>query len=780
MKTTIFNIIFRNVFLFVNGIVLMVVILLTIFGDIQGGIFLGLITLLNIIIGCVQEIHAWLILKNLKLLTTPKIVRINSDNKESIITPEEILVKDKIKLKTGDQVPCDGFLVSSHGFEVNESLITGEATSFLKKPNDKLLAGSIVTSGSGIFEVEKIFAESRIALMTKNIKKYSLVPSPIQKSISTIIKYLCYLIIAIILFVVLRGFWINESTINIIQNIGALTSALLPQGMIVIVTLFYSYGATHFYRRNILLQEISATEKIGRIRNLCMDKTGTLTDNDLVVEHMYNAPDINEKYSEDSIIAYIDNTGDSSHTTEAIKKTFKSVYEGKVIEELSFSSSRQFGAIHIKDTFGERVILAGAPDIFLPYLSKIEDKEWVQKFIDTEAKIGKRLICFVQSDTNVLPKNLSEIKLSAVSIFILNNNLREGIKEAIQFFQNRGVIIRIISGDNAETVQEVAATAGINNPHDVITGAELETWTDANFLQNIHKYAIFARIKPEQKEKIIETLKLDGFTAMIGDGANDALAIKKADLGIAMFDGAQATRQVASVVLIKNSFSDLPNGVRLASKIIQNLKICASIIFNQVFVSLFFFVIITATGHLFPFTPLNITFINYFTVGLPTLLIFYWIIQTNKNDIIESNKSFLRQVLPFPFISAIPQAIIAVFGFYTSTESMRGSPSSLVLISFIILGVIFFMYTPKVYSNQITTNQKRQFLLLLVVEFISIILLFRNPFASVFYNLEVASLHSMLELLPLIILFVILQYIIAKWFFVMQGRNQKVINQGIS
>jgi cation-transporting ATPase E len=770
------GIVSRNVFLLINGIIFVVVIFLTIFGDVQEGIFLGLITFLNIVLGCFQEINAWLALEKLQLLAVPKVVRVNGDNTESLILAEEIKEKDKIRLKTGDQMPCDGTLVTSHGFGVNEGLITGEATDFLRKPGDKVFAGSIVTSGSGIVEVEKVFAESRIALMTKSIKKYSLVLSPIQRSISIIVKYTGYALLLVILFVIGRGFLVHESTLNIIQTIGALTSDLLPQGMVLIVTLLFSYGAVHLYHRNVLLQEVNAIEKMGRIKNLCMDKTGTLTDNDLSVERSYVAPGVNEKYAEESVMAYIKNSGDFSLTIEAIKKMLPGEYSGTTVDFLSFSSSRQFGAIHIKDELGERVVLAGAPDVFLPYFKTAEDKAWVQKYIDTEAKIGKRLICFAVSDLAALPSDLSGVRLSAISIFVLNNNLREGVGDAIRFFQDRGVTIRIISGDNPETVRAVAAAAGVNNADAVTTGTELETWTDADFLKKIHEYAVFARIKPEQKEKIIEALKLDGFTAMIGDGANDALAIKNADLGIAMFDGAQATRQIASVVLVKNSFSDLPGGVKLADSIIQNIKMCASLFFNQVFLGLFFFISLTVTGYSFPFTPLNFTFINYFAVGLPGALIFYWIVRPVRPDVARDTKSFLWQVLPFAFISAIPQSFVVTFAFYDSLEGVKNHGlTSLVLVLFIVIGFIFFLYAPSVYSGPTTKSQRRQFSLLAIAEIAIIVILLKIPFIDAFYNLKTPSLHSIIEFVPLIAVYALVQYGLVHWFFAMRPSGVKTI-----
>jgi cation-transporting ATPase E len=764
------GIISRNVFLLINGIIFVVAILLVAFGDIQEGIFLGLITVLNIILGCFQEISAWFALQKLQLLTVPRVTRIDKDNSESTIFVEDVKERDKIRLGIGDQVPCDGVLISSHGLEVNEGLITGEATDFLKKPGDRIFAGSIVTSGSAIFEVEKIFADSRISLMTKSIKKYSLVLSPIQRSISTVVKYTGYALLLIILFVIGRGFLVHESTINIIQTIGALTSILLPQGMVLIVTLIFSYGAVHLYHKKVLLQEVNAIEKLGRIQNLCMDKTGTLTDNNLVVEHLYVAPGVDEKYARGSIAAYVKNSGDFSLTIEAIKKTLMDEYAGTILDSQSFSSSRQFGAIRIKDDSGERVVLAGAPDVFLPYFKTAEDRAWIQKYIDTEAKIGKRLICFAQSDSKALPSDLSGIRMAALSVFVLNNNLREAVQEAIRFFQERGVTIRIISGDNPETVRAVAMKAGVNNPDAVVTGSEIETWVAADFFKKIRDYTIFARVKPEQKERIIEGLKRDGFTAMIGDGANDALAIKKADLGIAMFDGARATRQVASVVLVKNSFSDLPNGVKLADSIIQSIKICASIFFNQVFLGLLFFVVLTATGHSFPFTSLNFTFTSYFAIGLPGSLVFYWIVRPVRADVAKDRKSFFRQVFPFAFVSAIPQALVVAAAFYESIERTgQHGPTSLVLIAMIIVGFIFFMFTPSVYSGPMTKTQIKQVSALAIAEIAAVAILIRIPIVEAFYNLANSSLYGVIELAPLIMAYALVQYGLVRWFFAMRN-----------
>jgi cation-transporting ATPase E len=539
--------------------------------------------------------------------------------------------------------------------------------------------------------------------------------------------------------------------------------------MVVIITLFFSYGATYLYRRNVLLQEDNAMEKIGRIKNLCMDKTGTLTDNKLVFEGWRPAPDVTGPYAEASVAAYVKSSGDGSETAHAMTQVFKAGYSGDIIGSRAFSSSRQFGAVHVKDSLGERVVLAGAPDVFMPLFQKNGDIAWAQNSIDQDAKIGKRLICFVQSDRNELPNGLSGIRLSPVAMLVFHNNLREGVSEAIRLFETRGVAIRIISGDGPETVQAVAVAAGVKNANAAVTGAELETWSAEDFKNRARDYAIFARVKPEQKEKIIESLKRDGFTAMVGDGANDALAIKKADLGIAMFDGAPATRQVASVVLVKNSFTDLPNGVALADGIIQNIEICASIFFNQMFLGLFFFISLAVAGYAFPFTPLNLTFMNYFTIGLPGALILYWIVRPASAKIVRDEKSFLRRVIPFALVSAVPQALVAIFAFYGSLQNVKNNvPSSLVVLIFIVLGVIFFMFTPSVYRGPTTGTERKQFLALAAVETVSFIFLIKLPLVERFYNLKIPSITGVMAFLPLVALYGLIQYGLVRWFFEMQ------------
>ena len=760
-------IISRNVFLFTNGIILVVVILLFAFGDARSALFLGIVFVINIFLGLAQDLYAWIQLDKLQLLTAPHVIRLNTDGTEDLILTEDINIDDLIKLKIGDQVPCDGVLTEGHGFEISEGLITGESDSLPKIENDYLLAGSVVTAGLGIVKVQSVFHESRIARMTEGIKKYSTNISPIQVAVNLMIKYCGYVLAVVLAYVVIRGIIVSEPAIRIVKDVGALTSALIPVGLFFAITLFFAYGAAHLFRKNVLLQEVNATEKLGRIKNLCIDKTGTLTENTTTVEDIFVPPEISIESARELTMAYIQGTGDSSQTVNAVKKFIGEKYKGDIKDYLSFSSWRQYGVISLNQDGKDTIIFAGSPEVFLPFISNDIEKKWLQNFLNVNSHEGKHVWCLMKSTGTEIPDNLTGVEFSIVAAYVFYNNLREGIKHTINFFQERGVHIRVISGDNASTVRSVAAMAGIKNTDRIITGKEIENWTKEDYKKNVSTYSIFARIVPEQKEKIIDAFKKDGFTAMIGDGANDALAIKKADLGIAMFDGAPAVRQLASVVLTNNSFTALPAGVTLADSIIRNIEIFASIFFNLTFISFLIFIITSLFGHEFPFTPLNITFMNYFTVGIPGILISYWTIMSSGKTTSPSTGRFLKKVLPFAIYSSLIQMVFITIAYILSPAYLQSAESdTLLIITYILSGFTFFIFTPYVYRGLVTKMQKLQIFILALIEIILLIGALNIPLVMDFFDITQAPklpFFSVIIVLVSIGLLAYSQYRLARW-----------------
>jgi len=770
-------IIFRHVFLLVNGVIFSVVALLLFFGSTEVAIFLGAITVFNMLMGIIQDTRARIALETLQMITALRVNRINPDGGKTSVLMEEVKINDRIELNLGDQVPCDGTIISSVGLEISEALLTGESDSIPKTTGDNCNAGDIVTAGRGVLDVRESFSGSRISKMTEAAKKYSAKPSPIESAVNKVIKYTGYCLILVIGFIVVRGLIVHDPSLRIVMNIGALASMIVPQGLVVITTLLFAFGAASYSKKHVLFQEINATEKLGRIKNLCMDKTGTLTDNALEVEEMHIREGISAKYARTLVKIYLEKSGDVSQTLVAVDKYFNNekIQEGiQIISALPFSSWRQFGSVTFNssdnnnsngDNKKPETVIIGSTDKLLVQASIDDGKEWLSGIMAKYAHTGKRILCVVKSDSTNIVDDLSNSNPSIIAVFVFKTGFRAGVEKAIKFFQDRGVRIRIISGDSLDTVRSVALAAGIYKTEAVITGTEMKSWSQDDFDRNVKDYTIFARIVPEQKVKIIEAFKKDGFTAMVGDGANDALAIKKADLGIAMFDGVQATRRLAGVILMKNSFNDLPGGVELADNFIRNITILASAFINSSLAGLFSFILISALGYAYPITPLNITFINYFVVGLPGVLIAYWAIRPSGKILPTNSEGFLRQILPISILSATVQAIVIVSVFILSPESMKiASSNMLVVISMIVSGFIFFVLASNRHKLIMTLSEKYHLMILTIIEICLFILVLKIPILVRFFTLpELPESHLLLQVLLISAIGGVLQYVAVKF-----------------
>jgi cation-transporting ATPase E len=765
-------IIFRNFFLLVNGVIFSVVVLLFVFGNAQAGLFLGIVFVLNTFISIAQDIHARVLLEKLQMLTALKVIRINQDKTETLVLAEEIKKGDLLKLKLGDQVPCEGILISAENLEISEALITGESDTFPKKDGNKIIAGAIVTSGSAVMKSEGLFRESILAKISGDVKKYSTSPSSIQTSVNTVIKYSGYILLIVLSFVVTRGILVHASRLEVVTNAGALASTLVPQGLVVVITLLFAVGAANYSRRNVLFQEINATEKLGRIKNLCIDKTGTLTDNILLVEDMHIVEGLNEMDMCSLVYTSIVGLNDSSQTILAVKKYLednkKDCKEKEIVNVLPFSSWRRYSAVEMREGDISQTIFIGTPDIIIPRIKNVEEKKWLENLLGENARMGKRVLCVARANKVGLPKDLKNVDLSAMVIFVFHNTLRQGIKEAIKFFQERGVKIRVLSGDNLDTVRTIAESVGINGTENAVSGEQLEKWNDSDFEKEAHKYAVFAQILPEHKVKLIEAFKKDGFTAMVGDGVNDALAMKKSDLGIAMFDGVPVTRQLADVILMTNSFSDLPGAVVLADHFIRSIEINAGTYINQSLMGLFFFIIISIFGYSYPLTPLNITFINYFTVGFSGMLIIYWALRPLGKISFTSDKPFLKRVMPLVFCCAIIQALGTAFIFILNKHYLKTIPPNIIVgFSFILFGFLFLIFAINVYSGSLFKKEKFQIFLLAVFQIILIYLMLQIPFLLKFFNIipPFPPFIFVGQALLVILIFGCIEYLIVKKLF---------------
>lgn len=758
----------RDAFLPINTIILAVVAALAIFGQSREAIFLGAIVVLNTALSFAQDVRAWLLLEHIQLLTTPQIMRLGDGESEEIIPLEAVAKGDRLRLMLGDQMPCDGRVEASTSLEVNEGLITGESDSSARADGDSIIAGSVVTAGSCIVVVETSFAESRMAKMARGLERYSANPSPIQRSIQEIIRVTIYILLAVSIFVAVRGYALHEAIAHIVEQIGALASVLVPQGLVVSTTLLFTYGAWHFYNRHVLLQEVNATEKFGRIRNLCMDKTGTLTENDLTVERMLVPPGGDEDAARTSAALYMRYSGDSSLSIKAIAAWLPAAPEIVPLDVLSFSSWRRYGGIALRGNEQhpqDRAVLVGGYDVFLPHIADGPVREWLTSTAEAASRDSKHILCVVEASASAVPSTIDGMSLSVVCIFELGNRLREGVRAAVDFFQDRGVTVRILSGDNPDTVQAIADAAGVRNSGALVTGAEMKNWSDADYAEKSREYTIFGRIEPEQKEKVIDALKRGGFTAMVGDGANDALSVKHADLGLAVFDGAPATRQTAAVVLMRNSFVELPAGVELAASMIENIEMFGAIFMSQTFLQFMLFLFVTLSGSDFPLSPLNVAFLNYFTVGFAGVLIASWAVNPTPRAKQPSEQSFLSRIVPFSLALSFVQAAAAMLLLGIRAYVPADELPSVLIIGITALSLVFFALAAERYISGISFLRRASVAAFGIFEAVLLTTAYEIPSVRDFFGLAVPDLRGVIIALLIAFACGYGQYLVAEiWF----------------
>lgn len=745
---------FKHVVTLINGIFFGVVTLLLFFKEFHEALFLSLVVVVNILVGIIQDMRAKVSLEKLQILMTPRIFRVTEEGVVEAITLEEIEPGNHIKLSLGEQVPADGVLNISEGLEVNEALITGESKNIQKPKGTQLLAGSIVTAGNGILIVGELPAKSFVVKMTEKIKQYSYVLSPIQQTLTNFIRYMTYLLIGVITYIVFQGINRDVVMVRTIKGIAALTSTLVPQGLILATTVFFAYGALRMFKRQVLLQEINAIEKLGLIKNLCLDKTGTLTENQPEVEQVIYYDGYTRAQIDNWLAGYLQRNARTSQTAVALENYAPKTFQGSILSGIAFSSARKYGAVVMEQGGEKSVIVLGAPDVMLCRISNDRASEWVKVNMNTLSQQAKRIVLLARSISE--GEELAQLDLEPLALIVLDNPLRPGTREIIEFFQNRKVSVRVISGDHPLTVQAVATQAGVKHTDMIVTGDEMAKWDDEAFAERAPAYHVFARVYPEQKEKIITQLRLSGFTAMVGDGANDCLAIKKADLGIAMFNGAPAARQIAQVVLMNNSFAALPVGVKIAETIITNIELVASVFFYKVVTGFVLFAILAAQGFLYPLSPRNDTIINYSTVWIS---IIYWSIFPARKIGLFKNTSFFKKIFPFSLAYGVLTALAAVIVFLLSPESLQHSGSNVyVVMSLMLFGIWFLYLSPQAYGIAVT--KKQQITLSVFGLFILgfVVWVFLNPAVAKFFDMRIPTWTNSIITFTVVFLFGFLQY----------------------
>ena len=587
-------------------------------GERRDAWFISVVIAVNTIIGVVQEVRAKYALKQLELMSAPRARLVRGDEVAEVMY-DALQVGDEILLEAGDELPADGIVLSARGLEVNESMLTGESASIDKKKHDEVYAATTVIAGSARVRVTAVGDATKAGAISATLKQYTPRLTPLQQAIQNAITFLTYCAIVLSLLVFARYRIAGFESVRILKTIITSAITIVPEGLLLASSLLLAFGSLKLAQAKVLPQKLSAIEAMALLNILCTDKTGTLTSDEITLERVEPFGSGNEPVKQLAAMVAHETSGGNA-TGQAIITALDLPYEYTVDDILAFSSARKFAGVRARVDGRIRTLIMGAPEYVarMAPLSTTEQQQ-IEKWTDD----GLRVLLLAEFNDNDTPlKSLKPGSGRPLAVILLRNLLRDGVVDTVAFLQRQGVNIRVISGDNPRTVQYVARAAGINNPDTAITGAELAELDEPAFATAVDQHTIFARVLPEQKEHLIAHFSQQNhqFTGMVGDGVNDALALKKADLGVAMYAGAPASRRVADIILLNNSFNSLPLGMRLGNQIMQAIEVIATLFFHKIIYGLVLLAVTLVLGVIHPYAPRHITFLNIFLVTMPTIM----------------------------------------------------------------------------------------------------------------------------------------------------------------
>lgn len=664
--------------------------------------FISVVIILNTILAIVQEVRAQRALKKLELMSAPMAHRIKADGSTEDIMFDQLQVSDKIQLNLGDEVPADGKILTSSGLETDESMLTGESAAIDKPIGSVIYASSAVVAGSASMQVTAVGSNTKVGIMSVTLKRYIPQLTPIQHAISRAITWLTYGALGLAALIIVVYALSGESAVQIFKTVTSSAVTVVPEGLLLASSLLLAFGSIKLAQAKVLPQKLAAIEAMALLNVLCVDKTGTLTSDEISFEK-FELFDKSAKHAAELIGIVATETSSGSATNNAIIAGFPVPDQYKVLQTLAFSSERKMSGVRVKFDGKTYSIMVGAPE-YLSILAKLSVGQ--KRQIEQLASIGKRVLLVAEFDDN--ETSLKELKSGSgrpIGIIVLTNELRPGVKKTVAYLQSKGVSLRVISGDNPDTVKYIASQAGILNYNKVITGAELAKVSDKNWDKTVAETTIFARVLPEQKERLVDTFKnLGYFTGMVGDGVNDALALKKADLGVAMYAGSAATRRVADIVLLNNSFNSLPMGMKLGNRIMQSIELIASLFFHKIIYGVILLLSTLALGIVYPFLPRHITFMNIFLVTLPTVI---WALFTPTPRHRISPRYFWRDTLfavaPIAILSGIAVTMTYVMLQMAHPSNLNGVSTTTVIIA-TIFGIYLVFLVPIMFD--IKNNRK--------------------------------------------------------------------------
>ncbi|HEY7226372.1 MAG TPA: HAD-IC family P-type ATPase [Micromonosporaceae bacterium] len=603
---TVWSILRANVFTRFNAIIGVLLAVVLVFGPIQDALF-GLVIVVNSAVGVIQEVRAKRKLDALALLEQAP-VRVRRDGVPIEVAPSDVVVDDIVLLTAGEKVPVDGTVVESAGLELDESLLTGEADPIAKRIDDAVRSGSFVVAGSGAFVAVSVGDDAYANRLVANVRRFELSHSELMAGINRILRVIQWVILPLGILLVISQLLSAGSFSDAMVGTVAGIVPTVPEGLVLLTSVAFAVGAVRLARRRCLVQELPAIEMLARVDVLCLDKTGTLTAPELELEQIRTAPGQDEERARGALAAMARIEDQPNATMRAIIDEVKPADGWATSATLPFSSTRKYSAA----TFEDRTAWCiGAPEVVLAPGQPLRAEA------DELAAQGLRVLALAELTEAVLPAKAALGPVRPVALVVLRQRLRPEAAQTMRYLTDEGVALKIFSGDHPAAVGSVAAAAGVAGAQSPVDARTLPA--DPQELEpELTSHSVFGRVTPEQKQVFVDVLQSAGHTVgMTGDGVNDALALKSADLGIAMGSGSPATRGVAKVVLLDNSFATVPHVLAEGRRVLGNIERVASLFLVKTMYSLVLVALVGLAHVPFPLLPRHTTLVGSLTIGIP-------------------------------------------------------------------------------------------------------------------------------------------------------------------
>ncbi|ATW49172.1 magnesium-transporting ATPase [Streptomyces peucetius subsp. caesius ATCC 27952] len=681
------DIVRANVFTRFNAIIGVLWVIMFFVAPIQDSLF-GFVIIANTGIGIIQELRAKKTLDSLAVIGEAK-PRVRRDGVTTAISTSEIVLGDLVELGPGDKVVVDGEIAEADSIEVDESLLTGEADPVLKQPGDLVMSGSFVVAGGGAFTATKVGREAYAAQLAEEASRFTLVHSELRSGISTILKYVTWMMVPTAIGLVISQLVAKQSNFkdSVARTVGGIVP-MIPEGLVLLTSVAFAIGVIRLGRKQCLVQELPAIEGLARVDVVCLDKTGTLTEGGMDVTELrpLNGTDEVQVRTVLGALGACDPRPNAS--LQAVVAAYPDGGDHRCTASLPFSSARKYsGATFASGDGASATWLLGAPDVLLPAGDPSLEE------IDELNRQGLRVLLLARSKGPLE----APAEKTAAALVVLEQRLRPDASDTLRYFADQDVAAKVISGDNAVAVGAVAAKLGLPGADSTLDARKLPAAREAMGAE-LDGAAVFGRVSPRQKRDMVGALQSRGHTvAMTGDGVNDVLALKDADIGVAMGSGSEATKAVAQIVLLNNSFATLPSVVAEGRRVIGNITRVATLFLTKTVYSVLLAILVVCSQVEYPFLPRHLTLLSTLTIGVPA---FFLALAPNKE---RARPHFVRRVMRY----AIPAGVIAAAttfsayllarSHYTGTGALAAETSvatlTLFLVAMWVLAIIARPYT---------------------------------------------------------------------------------------